>query len=281
MTEPDVDAIAELDGAIAAHWLWLRGEGIPTPNHDDDDDGSGTRLRADEPPKEALARLGPIDAMLALERSKAFQKGEQAALMGAVLDSLCRLSRFRQNTVGLERVREDFESRRADSNGLLKKEEALVDLSFDGPHLQVIEKTFAELARKSGLVYGSLRKFRVDLAKRARGYAKGGFHPGLHGAARAMFMSQWIEGRVVDLLLDIERFREEIRGGRASEPLAFSAVPEARALRRVRTECKRLVKHGGADNELISKLFPASEPEKQKARSKDRAQKPMKRRKSA
>jgi hypothetical protein len=280
VTEPDADAIAELDDAIAAHWLWLRGEGIPTPEYDDDD-GSGPRLRPGEPPKELLARLGPIEAMLALEQAKAFPKGEQAALMGAVFDSLCRLSRFRSNTVGLERVREDFESRRAESNGVLKKEEALVDLGLDASHLAVVEKSFAELAQKSGWVYGSLRKFRVALAKQARGYAKGGFHPGLHGAARAMFMSQWIEGRVVDLLLDIDRFREETRGGSGSEPRGFSGAPDAKTLRRVQSECRRLVKDTGASDELIVKLFPASHPEEPKRRPKDRVRKQIKRRKSA
>lgn len=101
MTGQDADAIAELDDAIAAHWLWLRGEGIPTPVHDDDT--SGSRLRPDDPPKELLARLGPIEAMLALEQAKASSNG-QTALLGAVFDSLCRLSRFRNSTVGLEYV---------------------------------------------------------------------------------------------------------------------------------------------------------------------------------
>lgn len=281
MTEPDADALAELDEAIAAHWLWLRGEGIPTPVHDDDD-GSGTRLRPDEPPKELLARLGPIEAMLALEQAKATASDERAALPGAVLDSLCRLSRFRTNTLGLERIREDFERRRADSNGLLNKEAALVDLSLDAPHLAVVEKTFAELARKSGWVYGSLRKLRVALAKRARGYAKGGYHPDLQSAARAMFMSQWIEGRVVDLLIDIDRFRHETRGGPQSEPLGILGAPDAKALRRVQAECKRLVEDAGARDELVMKLFPATtRSEEPQRRAKDRIRKPTKRRKSA
>jgi hypothetical protein len=238
-------------------------------------------LSPDEPPKELLARLGPVEAMLALEQAKAAGTGEQAACMGAVLDSLCRLSRFRNHTIGLERVREDFERRRADSNGLLQKEAALVDLSLDASHLAVVEKSFAELARKSGWIYGSLHKFRVALAKQARGYARGGFHPGLHGAARAMFMSQWIEGRVVDLLLDIDRFREETGGEPGSEPLGLPGVPDAKALRRVQAECKRLVKDAGASDELIVQLFPASHSEERKRRPKDRARKQTKRRKSA
>ena len=96
-----------------------------------------------------------------------------------------------------------------------------------------------------------------------------------------MFMSQWIEGRVVDLLLDIERFREETRGGSGSAPLGFSGVPEAKAIRRAQAECKRIVKDTGASDELIVKLFPASRSEEPKRRPKDRVRKQTKRRKSA
>jgi hypothetical protein len=280
MTAPDSDAIAELDGAIAAHWLWLRAEGIPTPVHDDDD-GSGQRLRTDDPPKALLARLGPIEAMVVLEQAKIFSKSERSALIGAVLNSLCRLSAFRNAVVGLERVREDFERRRAEAKGPEQKDKALVELSLDASHLAVVEKSFAELVRRSGWVYGSLRKFRVALAKRAREYAKGGFEPGLHGVARAMFLSKWIEGRVVDLLVDIEWFREETRGGPGAELVVYSSTPDAKALRREQAECKRLVKDARASHALVLQLFPASHPDEPKRRPKDRVRKQIRRRKSA
>jgi hypothetical protein len=279
----DVDAITEVDDAIAAHWLWLRGEGIPTPGYDDDDE-SGARARP-EPPKELLARLGPIEAMLALEQARASIKGRHAALVGVVLHSLCRLSRFRISSVGLEQVREDFERRRAEGNGLARGEG--VDLSLDATHLAVVEKNLAEFAQRSAWVHDSLKRFRVALAKRARGYRRSGFHPDLHGLARAMFFSKWIEGRVVDLLLDIERFREETRGRGSSEPFDYWETPDAKTLRRVQAECRRLVQDSGASSTLILKLFPWAEleqPERRERpeqRSRDRIVKPTRRRKSA
>ena len=286
----EVDAITELDDAIAAHWLWLRGEGIPTPGYDDDGE-SGARARPEEPPKELLARLGPIEAMLALEQAKASIKGRQAALIGVVLHSLCRLSRFRNSSVGLERVREDIERRRAESNGFVREQDSVVDLSLDATHLAVVEKNLGEFAQRSAWVHDSLQRFRVALAKRARGYRKGGFHPDLHGLARAMFLSKWIEGRVVDLLLDIERFREETRGANGSDPFGDIETPDAKTLRRVQAECRRLVQDPGASSSLILKLFPWSEleqPERQQParqqpdrRSRDRIVKQTRRRKSA
>jgi len=276
---PEVDPVAELDDAIAAHWLWLRGEGIPTPGHDDED-ASGARSRPEDPPRDLLARLGPSEAMLALEQAKASIKGGQAALIGAVLDSLCRLSRFRNSSLGLEQVRDDFERRRAEGNFWFERNDE-VDLSLDAAHLAVVEKNLAEFARRAGWVYGSLKNFRVALAKRARGYAKGGFHPGLHGAARALFLSKWIEGRVIDLLLDIDRFREETRGAAGAEPLGYWGMPDARTLRRALAECRRLVKDAGASSSLILTLFPSTQLEQPERRSAPRLRKQAKRRKSA
>lgn len=275
----EVDPVAELDNAIAAHWLWLRGKGIPTPGHDDDD-GSGARSRPEDPPKDLLARLGPIEAMLALEQAKASINGEHSELIGVVLDSLCRLSRFRNSSVGLEAIREDFERRRADGNWWFDRKDEL-DLSLNVAELAVVEKNFAEFARSAGWVHGSLKSFRVALAKRARGYARGGFHPGLHGAARTLFLSQWIEGRIVDLLLDIERFREETRGRAGSERLGYWGTPDATTLRRAHEECRRLVKDSGASSSLILTLFPSSQLEQPERRSAPRLRKQTRRRKSA
>jgi hypothetical protein len=259
---PETDAIAELDDAIAAHWLWLRGEGIPTPLHDEHDgSGSGTHLRSDDPPKELLARLGLIEALVKLEEAKAFAKGKRAELIGAVLESLCRLSSFRSSSVGLERVREDFERRRAAGGGLEGSNGASIDLSLDASLLKIVETSFAELARQSGWIHSSLRKFRTALAKRARGFARGGFHPELQNVGRAMFLSWWIEGRVVDLLIDLDRFRQETGGRPSSQLQSYSDVPEAKVIRRAQAECRLRVKNGGATADLMLKLFPASQPE--------------------
>jgi hypothetical protein len=266
---PDTDAIAELDAAIAAHWLWLRGEGIPTPVHDDHDgSASGTRMRSEEPPKELLLRLGFIEALVKLEEAKAFSKGKRTELIAAVLESLCRLSGFRSSSVGLERVREDFERRRALGEGPEGSNGAPIDLSLDASLLKIVEAGFAELARQSGFIHASLRKFRTALAKRARGFARKGFHPELQGVGRAMFLSWWIEGRVIDLLIDLDRFRQETGGRPSSGPLSYSDVPDAKAVRRAQVECRRRVENGGASAELILELFPGSQPEAPKRRPK-------------
>lgn len=277
MPAPESDAIAELDDAIAAHWLWLRGEGIPTPVHDDDGSGSGTRLRSDEPPKELLARLGLIEALVKLEEAKAFSKGKQTELMGAVLESLCRLSSFRSSSVGLERVREDYERRRATGGGPEGANGASIDLSLDASLLKIVETSFAELARQSGWVHSSLRKFRTALAKRARGFARGGFHPELQNVGRAMFLSWWLEGRVVDLLIDLDRFRQETGGRPSSGPLSYSDVPEAKVIRRAQVECRQRVKNAGASLELLMKLFPSAQPDLKVKQPKGRVRKPTKR----
>lgn len=277
MPAPESDAIAELDDAIAAHWLWLRGEGIPTPVHDDDGSGSGTRLRSDEPPKELLARLGLIEALVKLEEAKAFSKGKQTELMGAVLESLCRLSSFRSSSVGLERVREDYERRRATGGGPEGANGASIDLSLDASLLKIVETSFAELARQSGWVHSSLRKFRTALAKRARGFARGGFHPELQNVGRAMFLSWWLEGRVVDLLIDLDRFRQETGGRPSSGPLSYSDVPEAKVIRRAQVECRQRVKNAGASLELLMKLFPSAQPDLKAKQPKGRVRKPTKR----
>ena len=277
MPAPETDAIAELDDAIAAHWLWLRGEGIPTPVHDDDGSGSGTRLRSDEPPKELLARLGLIEALVKLEEAKAFSKGKRTELIGAVLESLCRLSSFRSSSVGLERVREDYERRRATGGVPEGTNGASIDLSLDASLLKLVETSFAELARQSGWVHSSLRKFRTSLAKRARAFARGGFHPELQNVGRAMFLSWWIEGRVVDLLIDLDRFRQETGGRPSSGPLSYSDVPEAKVIRRAQVECRQRVKNAGASSELLLKLFPSAQPDLKAKRPKGRARKPTKR----
>jgi hypothetical protein len=286
VSAPDTDAIAELDDTIAAHWLWLRTEGIPTPIHDEHDgSGSGTRLRADDPPKELLARLGLIEALIKLEEAKAFSNGKRAELIGAVLESLCRLSSFRSSSAGLERVREDYERRRQLGEGPEGANGAPIDLSLDASLLKIVEASFADLARQSGWVYSSLRKFRTALAKRARGFARGGFHPELQGVGRAMFLSWWLEGRVVDLLIDLDRFRHETGGRPNAELVSYSDVPDAKAIRRAQAECKRRVKDAGANPELVSKLFPASQSDVPSKRSKGRVRKPatrqVKRAKSA
>lgn len=278
MPTPDTDAIAELDDAIAAHWLWLRGEGIPTPVHDDHDgSGSGSRLRSDEPPKELLARLGLIEALVKLEEAKAFSKSKRTELIAAVLESLCRLSRFRSSSVGLERVREDFERRRALGEGPEGTNGAPVDLSIDASLLKIVETSFAELARQSGFIHSSLRTFRTALAKRARGFARKGFHPELQGVGRAMFLSWWIEGRVIDLLIDLDRFRQETGGRPSSGPLSYSDVPDAKAVRRAQVECRRRVENGGASSELIRELFPGSQPDGAVKRPKGGGRKPARR----
>jgi hypothetical protein len=278
---PETDAIAELDDAIAAHWLWLRGEGIPTPVHDDDGSGSGMRLRSDEPPKELLARLGLIEALVKLEEAKAFSKGKQSELIGAVLESLCRLSSFRSSSVGLERVREDYERRRAAGEVSEGANGAPIDLTLDVSLLKIVETSFADLARQSSWVHASLKKFRTALAKRARGFARGGFHPELHSVGRAMFLSWWIEGRVVDLLIDLDRFRQETGGRPSAGPLSYSDVPEAKAIRRAQAECKQRVKNGGASSELIVELFPGSQANAPVKRPKSGGRKPARRPKRA
>jgi hypothetical protein len=269
------NSLAALDEAIAAHWLWLRAEGIPTPVHDHDGAGSGTRLRPEEPPKELLARLGLIEALVKLEEAKAFATGERAELVGAVLESLCRLSSFRSSSLGLERVREDYERRRLAGDGPEGSNGAPIDLSLDASYLKIIETSFADLARNSGWIYSSLRKFRTALAKRARGFARGGFHPELQGVGRAMFLSWWLEGRVVDLLIDLERFVDETRGGPGSKSLGDAHLPEAKALRRAQAECIRRLKSGGASAELVLKLFPASQADEPERRAKRRVRKPV------